>query len=130
MDDSNKKFIIYAHINKTNKKVYIGQTCMKPENRWRNGKGYKENNYFTKAINKYGWDGFEHIILFSNLSEDEANILEEKLIKEYKSTDRQYGYNIMYGGNNHTLSELTKKKLSISHKKRLKNMPKEKTNKY
>lgn len=125
MSMTDKKFIIYAHINKTNNKIYIGQTCMKPENRWRNGKGYKENDYFCNAINKYGWDGFEHVILYENLSEDEANILEEELIRKYKSTDRKYGYNIMYGGNNHTLAESTKEKLSIAGKERMKNLTKE-----
>ena len=48
---------IYAHINKINGKIYIGQTCRKNVNqRWRNGRGYINNVAFYRAIQKYGWD--------------------------------------------------------------------------
>ena len=33
-------YSIYMHINKTNGKVYVGLTSMRPEERWRDGKGY------------------------------------------------------------------------------------------
>ena len=108
-----KTFIIYVHINKINGKIYIGQTCQSnPNNRWVNGKGYKGCTHFYNAIQKYGWDNFEHIILFNNLTLEIANIIEEKLIKKYKSTDSMYGYNIEFGGKNSKLSEETKRKLS------------------
>ena len=107
--DIDKKYVVYAHINKANGKIYIGQTSAKPENRWRNGKGYVNNSYFYNAIQKYGWDGFEHKIIARNLTQNEANIMEEKLIKEYQSTDRNKGYNIMFGGNNHSLSDDAKR---------------------
>lgn len=29
-----KNFYIYKHTNLINNKIYIGQTCQKPENRW------------------------------------------------------------------------------------------------
>lgn len=42
---------IYAHINKTNGKIYIGQTCRENVNqRWRNGNGYVNNVSFYRAI--------------------------------------------------------------------------------
>ena len=66
-----KTFIVYMHINKINNKKYIGITCQKANERWRNGKGYKTGR-FKKSIDKYGWDNFEHIILFDNLTKDEA----------------------------------------------------------
>lgn len=110
---SNKKFMIYAHVNKINGKIYIGQTsCTNPNDRWVSGKGYKGSTHFFNAIQKYGWDNFEHIILFTNLSLDMANIIEIELIKKYKSTDSKYGYNIEFGGRNSLLSEETKKKIS------------------
>ena len=109
-----KKYIVYAHINKINGKVYIGQTSLKPEERWKNGKGYNGNKHFLNAIKKYGWDGFEHIILKDNLSLDEANILEEKYINQYNSIDREYGYNIKNGGKNGNMTLETKQLISKS----------------
>lgn len=49
---------IYLHRNKSNGKVYIGQTIQSIENRWKNGNGYKPCTYFYKAIQKYGWENF------------------------------------------------------------------------
>ena len=65
-----KKYIIYLHKNKINHKCYVGQTCQKPEQRWgRNGQGYHQQSYFYRAIQKYGWDNFEHIILETDIDE-------------------------------------------------------------
>lgn len=109
-DKSN--FKIYAHINKSNGKIYIGQTCMfNPNYRWRDGKGYEPDSYFGRAIQKYGWDNFIHLIVIDHLSLDEANLFEEELIKKYKTTDRRYGYNIAFGGENYRLNDNTKEKL-------------------
>lgn len=35
-----QNFCIYLHKNKYNGKVYVGQTCQKPEKRWNYGYGY------------------------------------------------------------------------------------------
>lgn len=99
------------HRNKINNKVYIGQTKQKIENRWRHGEGYKQCTAFYSAIQKYGWDNFEHIILETNLTLEQANQLEEYYINFYNSTNKEKGYNISKGGNNHTLSDDTKKKI-------------------
>lgn len=89
---------VYEHIFPNNK-VYIGITSQKPEYRWRNGKKYNNNKYMTNAINKYGWENIEHIILYDNLTKQEAESKEKELIKKYKSNIREYGYNILDGGN-------------------------------
>ena len=105
-------YSIYIHRNKINNKVYIGQTKQKPEKRWgKNGEGYKTSVRFYQAIQKYGWDNFEHIILFSNLTLQQANELEKKYIKLYNSTDDNFGYNIKEGGTNSNHSEETKQKI-------------------
>ena len=102
---------IYKITNIQNNKVYIGQTKQKVEDRWRHGEGYKTCSIFYRAIQKYGWDNFEHIILETNLTLEQANQMEEYYINFYKSTELIYGYNISKGGNNHTLSESTKRKI-------------------
>lgn len=80
-------FTIYLHRNKINNKVYIGQTKRKPEDRWGpDGQGYK-TQMFYKAIQKYGWDNFDHIILEQTPTQSEANILEEYYIKIFDSNN-------------------------------------------
>lgn len=95
-----KNHKIYAHINKINGKIYIGQTCLDVEDRWREGRGYCGSSKFYHAIEEYGWDNFEHIVLMDNLNIDLANVFEKELIKKYNTTDDQFGYNISYGGGN------------------------------
>lgn len=99
-----KKYYIYKHTNLINKKVYIGQTCQKPQYRWgKDGHGYKQCPYFYNAILKYGWNNFKHEILQSNLTAEQANKKEQEYISFYKSTQEQFGYNNQAGGSNHTL---------------------------
>lgn len=93
-----KKWKVYIHTSPSNKK-YVGITSQKCVNsRWRNGRGYEKNLYFYRAIQKYGWDNFQHKIIAENLTENEAVNIEKTLIKEFKSDDYHYGYNICSGG--------------------------------
>ena len=94
-------FTVYIHINTINNKKYIGITSKKPEDRWGlDGHNY-HNQHFNRAIQKYGWDSFEHIILQEGLTEEEAKQLEIKLIEEYNTTDPDFGYNKTIGGDGH-----------------------------
>ena len=115
-----ENYIIYMHKNKVNNKVYIGQTCQKPEKRWDNGRGYITSPKFYAAIQKYGWDNFEHIILYTNMTLEEANLMESILIKKYDSCNDKFGYNITSGGKNFHHSEETKKKIGEANSKSLK----------
>lgn len=104
---------IYRHMF-PNGKVYIGQTCQKPEHRWNNGNGYKTSPFIFNAINKYGWDNIEHEILFSNLDQLNADIIEEDLIYYYKQIGKSY--NLANGGSVNRgwkMSEEAKEKLRI-----------------
>ena len=79
----NKKgYVVYKHTNKFNGKVYIGITSRSVKRRWgNNGKQYLyDNSRFANAIQKYGWDNFEHEILFEGLSKKEACQKEIELI--------------------------------------------------
>ena len=103
------KYSVYMHRNKINDKVYIGITCQVPEYRWKkDGKGYVECPLFWNAINKYGWDNFEHTIIENGLDADRANEMEIALIREYDSANPAHGYNLSKGGfgvNTETMTE-------------------------
>ena len=90
-------YTVYIHISPSNK-YYIGITQQKPEKRWLYGYGYQNNQYFFRAIQKYGWDAFQHEIVASGLTEEEAKNFERLLIKELDSTNPNKGYNITEGG--------------------------------
>lgn len=96
-------YSVYIHINKVNGKSYVGVTGRYPvKNRWGpNGINYK-SQIFYRAIQKYGWDNFEHIIFASNLTIQEAKEMEVTLIKELKSLVAQNGYNVSEGGDANT----------------------------
>lgn len=103
-------YTVYMHKNKINGKVYIGITKQKPQYRWNDGNGYKKQ-LFYKAIQKYGWNNFEHYILFENLTKSEAEQKEIEFIKIYNSHCCKYGYNVLKDINkNKTEKNLRKKR--------------------
>jgi hypothetical protein len=108
-------YYIYKHTTPNNK-VYIGKTTNYMR-RWNNGNGYKNNTYFYRAIQKYGWKNISHEIIASGLSSEEADKLEIKLISEYNSTDYRYGFNNTAGGDGclgFSPSEITREKRRIA----------------
>lgn len=101
------KYIVYKHTSPSGK-VYIGLTSKKnPKDRWKYGYGYKHNRYFYNAIRKYGWNNIKHEIVASNLTQEEANLLEKKLIAYYK--EREICYNIAEGGDDGNTMKRTEK---------------------
>ncbi len=108
------KYTVYMHVAPTGKR-YIGITCQPLHLRWRGGKGYQKNPHFWRAIEKYGWDNFEHHVLLENLNKTDAEISEIALIAEHMTTDKRYGFNIENGGNAQgKISNESRKKMSIS----------------
>lgn len=104
-------FSVYTHANRETGKVYVGITSMKPERRWLNGNGYRENKKFFSDIEKYGWDAFDHKIIATDLTEEQAVSIEKALISGYEATNR--GYNKSEGGKyaskralNHTANQI------------------------
>ena len=115
----NDTYCVYVHTNNYNLKKYVGITRRKPETRWNNGYGYLYNNHFYSAIKKYGWDGFSHDVIASNLTKDEAENFEKILILKLKSYQREFGYNNDMGGNSTgKISEQTRRKMSEYQKGR------------
>lgn len=115
------QWMVYVHINSANGKRYVGITSKSdPEQRWRHGTGYFYNDHFRCAIEKYGWDGFEHVILYRGLTEDEAKQKEIELIAHWNTNDRRYGYNLTLGGDGSRgffPSKETRAKLSEARRK-------------
>ena len=92
------KYNIYKHTNLINNKSYIGITSQKCQNRWGiNGKGYELQPKFYNAIQKYGWDNFQHDILYTDLNKETALKIESELIKKYNTIEN--GYNVSPYGN-------------------------------
>lgn len=96
MTDVNN-YLVYLYRNIVNGKLYVGQThdiykrCSES--------GYKGSTYFYHAIQKYGFEKFEQIVLKENLSSEEADYWEKFYIKFFNTTNHQFGYNITDGGN-------------------------------
>lgn len=91
-------YTVYVHIT-PNRKVYVGQTIFDVRKRWNEGKGYQDNKQFFQDILKYGWSNINHVIICDTLNKNQADYLEEYLIKRYKATETECGYNIHNGGN-------------------------------
>ena len=109
------KYLVYVHTCDTNGKKYVGLTKQSISKRTGcDGSGYKRNRVFWNAIEKHGWNSFVTTIVADNLTREEAAILEMKLIKELKTQDRNFGYNIDEGGFAPVNSEETKKRKSIA----------------
>ena len=67
------EWIVYQHIFPNNKS-YIGITSQKPEYRWgAKGENYNSQPLMASAIKKYGWDNIKHLILFTDLTAEEAS---------------------------------------------------------
>lgn len=111
----NDDFVVYMHVNKTNGKRYIG-ISKDPISRWANGRGYYRNKHFNDAILRYGWGGFDHLILFTGLSKDIACNIEQWLIAEYQTTDKRKGYNLTSGGEHFLHSSESRKLMSERRK--------------
>lgn len=107
-EDQKNNYCVYKH-TAPDGRIYIGITGNDPKKRWNNGSGYRTNSYFTRCIKKYGWDNFEHSILFDKLTKKEAQKIEIELIKKYKCNNRKFGFNITAGGEARNGAKLSEK---------------------
>lgn len=112
MSASELHYSVYMHINKINNMKYVGITgLLPPSSRWgHEGIGYSRGQQkFYDAIIEYGWNNFDHVIIATELSKDEALDLEEKLIAQYDLVNN--GYNSTPTGKESYLTENAKAKL-------------------
>lgn len=111
--------VIYKITNKVNGKVYIGQTTVPLELRWKHHCKIKTKRccpLIRAAIEKYGPDNFDISVLQLCNSKVELNIQEAFWIAQYKSFGQ--GYNLTSGGDRAELAEESKKKISNALKGR------------
>jgi hypothetical protein len=108
---------IYKITNRTDNKIYVGQTIQDVEARWKDHLKKGSNcRYLKSAINKYGLDNFDFklvCITFDNNLDD----MEIKYIEQYNSLVPN-GYNLRLGGNSGRHNAETKQKISETLKKR------------
>ena len=109
---------LYMHLNKTNGKVYIGQTKLSYRLRWNDGKGYGSCSRFAKAIKKYGWNGFEHIPLIEKLFKIDVDYFERFFIAFFDSQNPEFGYNLTAGGDENPMDNSI---IRENHREALKN---------
>ena len=106
------KYIIYRHTSPEGLH-YIGYTSQSLNQRsGSKGKHYQHNERFWNDIQRFGWDKFEHVILETCETLENAMQLEIKYISEYDSTNALKGYNRSIGGypSNKGLTEEEKRK--------------------
>lgn len=79
-----RHYSVYVHTSPSGK-YYVGMTGQQDINtRWKGGAGYSGQPYFYHAIQKYGWENFEHEVIASHLTKEEAVNFEKLLIQELK----------------------------------------------
>lgn len=119
------RYIVYKHTSPSGK-IYIGMTKQSANGRWKNGLGYKSSPYLWNAIQKYGWENFEHEVLASGLCVEDACNEEKRFIKEYNATNKDFGYNEKSGGQKGSfLSKEVREKMSANKRLFYKEHPEE-----
>lgn len=104
--------ILYLHVNRINKRCYIGITIQSAKLRWGKGNPYRNNRRFANAIKKYGWESFDSFIIAFADDRDvlaEAEKLAITLAGGHKS---KFTYNLSPGGE--TVSETNKPIVGIN----------------
>lgn len=105
--------IIYKIINKTNGKVYVGQTIVSLNQRWSKHKSDTKrgsNLAIHNALRKYGFDNFEIIEIDGANNQTELNY-KEWLHINLNNSVFPFGYNLKLGGNKESISNVTREKI-------------------
>lgn len=112
---------LYIITNILSNKIYIGQTKY-PERRWRQHKNLSnkkiKHQYIHYAMYKYGLENFTYEIIAQSITQEDADITEIDLIKQYDSCNPEIGYNFRSGGHVFERSMKTRKLISESLKGR------------
>lgn len=115
--------IIYIITNCANRKVYVGQTTQSLRARKKdhiNSTQRLPHIYLYRAFGKYGVGSFEWNEIDRAHSKSELDVKEKRHIEEYRATERQFGYNMTFGGEGGKHTEEVKKRISASNRGRIK----------
>lgn len=107
---------MYKITNQLDEKVYIGQT-VDANKRWGTHKSFARNDdkprqYIHHAIAKYGAENFTFEVIATCRTQEDADFIEDQLIQQYDSRNKEKGYNLKTGGSHGEHSEETKQKQS------------------
>ena len=112
------KYTVYIRTNVINGKQYVGQTSniIQRNRDWNCLKKSYANPIIDSEREKYGRENFKMEILAEVDNRNDADLLEDKFIKEF-DTIFPNGYNMQSGGRvNFKFSQLRKEKMSIIKK--------------
>jgi group I intron endonuclease len=100
-----------------NGKRYIGLTTKTLKRRMIEHKHHSKysNTRFYNAVRKYGWENITWSVIAKCSTEEEMKEKEIQYIKDFRTLERDFGYNLREGGDGGTHSEETKRKISIKN---------------
>jgi len=133
-------FFVYKVTNLITGKLYIGMTN-NIETRWKqhnySAKTHKYRSAFHSSIRKHGIENFNLEVIYCSHHRDDVRDKETMFIREYNTTESNFGYNLTDGGDGtsftpevrarisasvsiasmgHAVSPETRKKISAVHK--------------
>lgn len=107
--------VIYLVTNKTDGKVYVGQTVnFKKRLRQYKYLRCKGQTKLYNALSCHGFENFLFEILDEAIDKTQLDFLEIFYIEKFESLSPLKGYNLLSGGSNGIPCEETRKKMSIS----------------
>lgn len=110
--------LVYLIVNTDNGKVYVGQTIGHLYDRWKQHRflarqGRKHHLYSAMREKP---SAFKIILIAKTESQEALDNIEKLYVILFRSDNREFGYNLLPGGNGRSHSEETRRQLSESHK--------------
>jgi group I intron endonuclease len=89
---------IYAIIHRDSGKRYIGSAANIEkrfrDHKWMVGRGAHHSRHFQSAVNKYGLESFDFVVLEYVSNKDLLIQTEQRYLDEFRSADPTYGFNM------------------------------------